>query len=195
MRLRLLAVISGGLCIGGSVVGIMCMSTWTTINSALAIAYDNDGCSGPACPHLGQSFWSFVCAITLMFFSGMMMMMQPASLATVQTKLEELQGHRKSSVQQLNPWQVEALGEDLEQEQQEAFEHTQDIEQAQTFEEAIGEVQAVLYIKCSRREMQRRILEAAERGAGRDSVANVREARRRISEFEDKINEVLTYFS
>ena len=38
LRLRFLAVISGGLCIGGSVVGIMCMSAWTTINSAFAIA-------------------------------------------------------------------------------------------------------------------------------------------------------------
>ena len=164
LRLRLLAVISGGLCIGGSVVGIMCMSTWTTINSALAIAYDNDGCSGPACPHLGQSFWSFVCAITLMFFSGMMMMMQPASLATVQTKLEELQGHRKSSVQQLNPWQVEALGQEMEQEQQEAFEHTQDMEQARGMEASREAAEAELEARLAM-EQQAEAMFAAELAA------------------------------
>ena len=72
----------------------------------------------------------------------------------------------------------------------------QDIEQAQGFEEAIGAVQGVVYVKCSRREMQRRILEAAGKDAGDiDSVATVRDARRQISEFEDKIAEVLTYYS
>ena len=69
LRLRLLAVVSGGLCIGGSIVGIMSMSAWTSINTALAIAYDNDGCSGPSCPHLGQSFWTFLGGITLMFIA------------------------------------------------------------------------------------------------------------------------------
>jgi UMP-CMP kinase len=72
----------------------------------------------------------------------------------------------------------------------------QDIEQAQGFEEAIGAVQGVVYVKCSRREMQRRILEAAGKDAGDiDSVSTVRDARRQISEFEDKIAEVLTYYS
>lgn len=71
----------------------------------------------------------------------------------------------------------------------------QDIEQAQGFEEAIGAVQGVVYVKCSRREMQRRILEAAGKDAGDvDSVATVRDARKQISEFEDKIAEVLTYY-
>ena len=72
----------------------------------------------------------------------------------------------------------------------------QDINQAQGFEEAIGVVQCVIYIKCSRREMQRRILEAAGKDTGDiDAVATVRDARRRITEFEDKITEVLTYYS
>jgi len=72
----------------------------------------------------------------------------------------------------------------------------QDIEQAQGFEEAIGAVQGVVYVKCSRREMQRRILEAAGKDSGDiDSVATVRDARRQISEFEDKVAEVLTYYS
>ena len=71
----------------------------------------------------------------------------------------------------------------------------QDINQAQGFEEAIGAVQCVIYVKCSRREMQRRILEAAGKDTGDiDAVATVRDARRRISEFEDKITEVLTYY-
>ena len=73
----------------------------------------------------------------------------------------------------------------------------QDIEQAQSFEESIGAVQCVIYIKCSRREMQRRLLAANDEARKvRDaSLVSVHDVRKSITEFEDNIDPVLTFYS
>jgi adenylate kinase family enzyme len=73
----------------------------------------------------------------------------------------------------------------------------QDLEQAQTYEHAVGKCQAVMYVKCSRRLMQKRLLGAGNQGGGTseiDHTLTLQQARKRILDFEDTVEPVLTYF-
>ena len=74
----------------------------------------------------------------------------------------------------------------------------QDLEQAQTYEHAVGKCQAVLYVKCSRRLMQKRLLGAGGYGSvgggEMDQTLTLQQARKRILDFEDTVEPVLTYF-
>ena len=74
----------------------------------------------------------------------------------------------------------------------------QDLEQAQTYEHAVGKCQAVLYVKCSRRLMQKRLLGTGSYGdfgnGEMDQTLTLQQARKRILDFEDTVEPVLTYF-
>ena len=71
----------------------------------------------------------------------------------------------------------------------------QDLEQAQTYEHAVGKCQAVMYVKCSRRLMQKRLLGSGNQSGSLSEIdnANASTSRKRILDFE-MIEPVLTYF-
>ena len=73
----------------------------------------------------------------------------------------------------------------------------QDLEQAQTYEHAVGKCQAVMYVKCSRRLMQKRLLGSGNQSGSLSEIDNtltLQQARKRILDFEDTVEPVLTYF-
>ena len=72
----------------------------------------------------------------------------------------------------------------------------QDLEQAQTYEHAVGKCQAVLYVKCSRRLMQKRLLGAGGNFGNTevDQTLSLQQVRKRILDYEDTVEPVLTYF-
>jgi hypothetical protein len=130
LRLQLLSGLAGGLCILACIFGIVGMSGWISINTKLTIAFQGEGCTGDACPHLGQSFWMAVGSMMLVFLVGMLMCVQPKLLDATREQLLAKRAQQEKQVSGMNVWAVEAAVKDLEAEQVEAFEHSQDLHEA-----------------------------------------------------------------
>ena len=130
LRLQLISGMGGGLCLVACVFGIVGMSGWIAIHTKLTLAYDGEGCSGIACPHLSSSFWMAVGSMLLVFLASMLMCAQPKLLDATREQLLAKKAAKEKHVSGMNVWAVEAAVKDLEAEQMEAFERSQDLHEA-----------------------------------------------------------------